>query len=70
MLESQESKGRRKMSDPDISLLKTDNRRSEPIAIPSATSNVLVSPHTEGNLILLNKTHMSQFTEKQNSSVI
>ncbi|ERL90115.1 hypothetical protein D910_07469 [Dendroctonus ponderosae] len=47
LLESQESKGRRKMSDPDITLLKTDNRRSEPIAIPSATNNLLISPHTE-----------------------
>lgn len=39
---------RREMSDPDLSQHKSDNRRSEPIAIPSTTTNPLVSPHTEG----------------------
>ncbi|KAL1494319.1 hypothetical protein ABEB36_009934 [Hypothenemus hampei] len=38
---------KRKMSDPDQSVHRADNRRSEPIAIPSAFSNPLGSPHTE-----------------------
>lgn len=51
LLDSQEVlKGsRRKMSDPDLSHhLRKDNGRSEPIAIPSASTNPLASPHTEG----------------------
>ncbi|XP_030761534.1 GATOR complex protein Iml1 isoform X3 [Sitophilus oryzae] len=39
---------RRKMSDPDLSQHKSDvKRRSEPIAIPSAVANPIISPHTE-----------------------
>ncbi|XP_066249180.1 GATOR complex protein Iml1 isoform X1 [Euwallacea similis] len=47
LLDSQEfTKGtRRKMSDPDISYYRCD--RSQPIAIPSASTNPLTSPHTE-----------------------
>lgn len=39
---------RRKLSDPDISQHRSDfNRRSEPIAIPSAIINPVISPHAE-----------------------
>ncbi|XP_050310253.1 GATOR complex protein Iml1 isoform X3 [Anthonomus grandis grandis] len=49
LLDSQELiKGtRRKMSDPDLFQRKSDPKRTEPIAIPSATTNLLISPHTE-----------------------